>query len=496
MEYRSAILIVDDSPQGLKTLEALLSPENYQLYFSSSGPDAIEKAAKVHLDLILLDVMMPYMDGFEVCRHLRANSCLAEIPIMMITALDDRESRLEGLAAGADDFISKPFDRAELRMRVRTITRLNRYRRLMNERTRFQQLIELSPDGILIVDAAGNIHLANPSMVRLLRAENRETVMGQNLLTFVVCDHEAHCMDGLRRVISTPSQAVCLEIVLQCSDGTTVPVEVHAGYMLWNDAPTAQIIVRDITERKRAECENMRLMQELAERERRLHDLVEKLLVSQEEERRRVAYELHDGLAQVASSAHQHWQTFASLYRPRSERSRQVLSRALELSQRVVKEARHVIAGLRPTVLDDFGLASALRLEVETLRAEGWSITYEEASLWERLPPSIETTFFRIAQEALNNIRKHARTTRVRLGLFCQEHTIRLEVQDWGCGFDPSYQLEGSGPGERIGLLGMQERMALLGGTLSVDSHPGMGTLIVAEASLVGLEEGKETPER
>ena len=494
MEYRSAILIVDDSPQGLKTLEALLTPENYQLYFSSNGPDAIEKAAKVALDLILLDVMMPYMDGFEVCRHLRANPCLAEIPIMMITALDDRESRLEGLAAGADDFISKPFDRAELRMRVRTITRLNRYRHLMNERTRFQQLIELSPDGILIVDGRGNIHLANPSMARILQADGKETITGQQMLTFVVPEYEASCMACLERVISTPSHAVCIEMVLRCFDGTTVPVEVHAGYILWNDAPTAQIIVRDITERKRAECENMRLMQELAERERRLHELVEKLLVSQEEERRRVAYELHDGLAQVASSAHQHWQTFAGLYRPRSERSRKVLGRALELSQRVVKEARHVIAGLRPTVLDDFGLASALRLEVETLRAEGWSISYEESSLWERLPSSIETTLFRVAQEALNNIRKHARTTRVRLGLFCQQHTIRLEIEDWGCGFDPSYHPESSKPGERIGLLGMQERMALLGGTLSVDSYPGRGTLIVAEASLVGLEEEKELP--
>lgn len=245
-------------------------------------------------------------------------------------------------------------------------------------------------------------------------------------------------------------------------------------------------------ERSRLHEEKMHLLDELAEREHRLQDLVEKLLVSQEEERRRVAYELHDGLAQVASSAHQHLQTFASLYHPRAVRNRQELNRALNLAQRVVQEARQVIAGLRPTILDDFGLVSALRQEVKVLQADGWEITFDELQEFQRLPSTHETAFFRIAQEALTNVRKHAHTTRVRMALRCQNQVIRLEVQDQGCGFDPATLKEGAGPGENIGLLGMQERVTLLGGKLLIQSKPGAGTLIVAEVPMPMARECQE----
>src|SRR5512147_3079242 len=112
------LLIVDDTLAGRETLRALLGSSHYQLEFASNGPEALAAAARLIPDLILLDVMMPGMDGFEVCRRLRTDHNLAEVPIIMVTALDDRESRLQGLDAGADDFISKPFDRAELRARV------------------------------------------------------------------------------------------------------------------------------------------------------------------------------------------------------------------------------------------------------------------------------------------------------------------------------------------------------------------------------------------
>ena len=131
MKQDSIILIVDDKQAGRDTLEALLFSEGHNLAFACDGPEALAKAGELTPDLILLDVMMPGMDGFEVCRRLRSDQLLAEVPIIMVTALDDRESRLQGIEAGADDFVSKPFDRTELRARVRTIIRLNRYRRLL-----------------------------------------------------------------------------------------------------------------------------------------------------------------------------------------------------------------------------------------------------------------------------------------------------------------------------------------------------------------------------
>ncbi len=124
---------------GREALEDLLYGQGYTLALAADGPEALIQAAALTPDIILLDVMMPGMDGFEVCQRLRADPHLAEVPVIMITALDDSTSRLRGLEVGADDFITKPFNRAELRARVRTITRLNRYHSLLDERAALQQ---------------------------------------------------------------------------------------------------------------------------------------------------------------------------------------------------------------------------------------------------------------------------------------------------------------------------------------------------------------------
>ncbi|HRJ75881.1 MAG TPA: response regulator, partial [Anaerolineales bacterium] len=138
----SIILIVDDEPAGRHTLESILEGQDYQLIMAENGPEAIEKAQKFIPDVILLDVMMPGMDGFEVCRHLRNDPNLAEVPIIILTALDDRKSLLQGLEAGADDYLTKPYDRYELRARLLGITRLNRYRKLLDERANIENAHE------------------------------------------------------------------------------------------------------------------------------------------------------------------------------------------------------------------------------------------------------------------------------------------------------------------------------------------------------------------
>lgn len=138
---KSIVLIVDDSPTARETLSVSLETEGYDLQEASNGFEALQKAAAIHPDVILLDVMMPEINGFEVCRRLRADPVLAEIPILLITALDDRASRLAGLEAGADDFITKPFDRSELRVRLRTVTKLNRYHKLREEHARLERAV-------------------------------------------------------------------------------------------------------------------------------------------------------------------------------------------------------------------------------------------------------------------------------------------------------------------------------------------------------------------
>lgn len=138
MNTPATILIVDDELAGRRTMEALLLNQGYTLTFAENGYEAIQKTLATKPDLVLLDLVMPEMNGFEVCRSLRERTEVAEIPIVIITSLDERQARLQGLEAGADDFISKPFDGTELRARVRTITRLNRYRKLRMEHERLE----------------------------------------------------------------------------------------------------------------------------------------------------------------------------------------------------------------------------------------------------------------------------------------------------------------------------------------------------------------------
>jgi cyclic di-GMP phosphodiesterase len=135
----SLVLIVDDEYIGRETLQSVLEGEGYELEMAENGMQAIEKAKKLLPDVILLDVMMPGMTGFEVCQRIRSDPQIAEIPIIILTALDDRDSLLNALKAGADDFISKPFDRYELRARLMGITRLNRYQKLLQERAKLQE---------------------------------------------------------------------------------------------------------------------------------------------------------------------------------------------------------------------------------------------------------------------------------------------------------------------------------------------------------------------
>jgi signal transduction histidine kinase len=235
--------------------------------------------------------------------------------------------------------------------------------------------------------------------------------------------------------------------------------------------------------------ENARLYTELSESENQLRKLVGKLIRAQEAERRRVAYDIHDGLAQTAAAAHQHLQAFARHHTISSAEEQAELEETLELVQEVVGEARQVIHDLRPTVLDDFGLAAAVRLQVATLRADGLEIALEESLGDGRLPQEVETTLFRVAQEALTNIRKHAQAMKARVVLDRLGNAVRLLVSDEGRGFVPKGTAATNGRGEKVGLSGMRERVSLLGGTFELHSEPGRGTMIEAKVELPETED-------
>jgi two-component system cell cycle response regulator len=159
------ILVVDDVPANVKLLEARLSAEYFDVLTACNGAEALEICARAECDIILLDVMMPDIDGFEVCRRLKSNPATHFIPVVMITALDSPADRVRGLEAGADDFLTKPVDDAALFARVRSLVRL----KMMTDELRMR---ETTGQSMGLIDPATTLMDANPTG-RILIIEDR-----------------------------------------------------------------------------------------------------------------------------------------------------------------------------------------------------------------------------------------------------------------------------------------------------------------------------------
>jgi two-component system, NarL family, sensor kinase len=236
---------------------------------------------------------------------------------------------------------------------------------------------------------------------------------------------------------------------------------------------------------RRITTENERVFRQLIEGERRYRGLARAVWQVQEEERRRLARDLHDGLGQTLTALKTQLQRLEQKADDLAPELRERLADSVELAGLALQETREMSRLLRPPVLDDLGLVPALSWLARSLEERaGLAVELRAEELDHRLPPDLETLIFRVAQEALTNVLKHAGVTRVRVELLPRDGRIALTVSDRGTGFDAAAAAAVERPGS--GLRGMRDRVELFGGTFRVASAPGEGTEVEAEVPLAG----------
>ena len=236
-------------------------------------------------------------------------------------------------------------------------------------------------------------------------------------------------------------------------------------------------IIELLSDQANIALKNARLFTNLSEKELRLKNMAQKLVNVQEAERRLIGLDLHDGLMQLLLSTNMHLDTLTSILPDLDSQGRGELMLTHNRLKDAIAEVRQVVSDLRPAELEEGNLVEGLReYLIRTREMRHWQIEFKADPADIKIHPDVEIALFRIAQEALTNAYRHGKASKVLVHLHQREGAVVLEVQDWGKGFDLTLLSDDK---DHLGLIGMRERAALLGGTLKIQSQPGEGTRIV-----------------
>ncbi len=324
---------------------------------------------------------------------------------------------------------------------------------------------------IAVLDRQGTIIAVNAAWVRFAHENGAKLVAGTGVGTnyLDVCrnapgdfrEEAQAALDGIQAVLQGRQRRFFLEYPCHSP-------EIQRWFMM-HATPlsglTGGVIVAhvNITERKQAE--------EVLDRERQS---LWRALQASDHERQIISYDIHDGLAQYLAAAEMQFQVHDSVGEQSPDASRKAYETAVALVRQAHSEARRLISEVRPPVIDESGIETAIvQLVHEQRRHTDTKIECHSDVQFGRLPPILENALYRIAQEALRNACKHSKSKNVTVAIVQEGQNVRLEVQDWGIGFDPTSVGKGS-----FGLEGIRQRVQLLGGRLTIESTPGSGTLV------------------
>ena len=335
----------------------------------------------------------------------------------------------------------------------------------------YRELFEVALDAIWVNDTKGNILKANKAAEKLTGLSSEELAQS-NIKTFLGEDGLRSAKDISRRLLKDETLAQPYEQRLTRRDGTEATVMLTTSPILSDGRLVAfQNIARDITEQKRLQ-ENLRFY-------------LQEITRAQEEERRRIARELHDSTVQTLIALLHQLENLLGDKAALPVREAKALWGFYEAIRDVVREVRRFSRDLRPSILDDLGLLPALEwLTGELTKEYGVETNLKVTGSECRFSPEAELVLFRIVQEALRNIAKHAQASRAEVKVEFDKHRVRATISDNGIGFELPQSLGDLVQTGKLGLAGMQERIQLLGGSLRLKPEVGKGTTIVADVPI------------
>ncbi len=492
------ILVIDDISVNIDTIRSILNvymPE-YEIISAQSGSLGLELAHNELPEIVLLDYLMPKMNGFEVCAKLRESEVTSNIPVLMVSALGDNSKvRTEALNAGADAFISKPFDIREFVALVKVMLRIKNAEDLLRKRNEELEVIIKKQTRHYLDSEERFFQISkhvreffwevDQNLIFTFLSKSTESILGHNFSGLLGKTHLYNLTQntengsGKNEIIKTVKEKkefIDKEFSFVTKNENIVWLSINGFPIYDNDNNFAGYrgVCDDITRRKQAEEQLNKSVEEIKKYQTRLKKLNCELTYAEEKEKKRIAEYLHDGIGQTLALAFMNLSAISQL--ELSDDIQKSIKYSTRLINSAISETHLLTYDLSPPILYELGFLSAVKWKLDQVE-EKFDIETEFNDHGIKMDLNAETSIsvYRIICELIANTIKHANASKLTIEIDKTAKHFLIEVADNGLGFS-TLKLEKNEDTNTYGFFSIKERLDAISGLLKIDSTPGKGT--------------------